>query len=471
VAGSERKIRTAGLNRTSIKLAAMIQERKNNFVEIQGSAEELAKKLQQKDTEPGWQHGCQHVDWIEGLHQLSRVIVSAPNLDVVIKNLLEASEHVVNVRAVTVRLRDPKTGDLNAIACQNLNEAEWKSTIPQGALGLSKAAVESGVPVMLLDIQHHSGVRNGALLRKYGLVSYLGIPCVVRGQITGVIGYYSKNAQGFRSDEIQYLTTLTNLTTVALYDAQLREHNAEQAAQLRRANVTTQKFEKAKSEFLGVMSHEFRTPLNLIMGHAGMMQEGMLGELSKEQRNSLERIMECSDDLLAMVMSILEASTIAAGAVRVDNQVFEPKEVLEKLRAGSAVPEGKDLDLVWNWPADLPCLKTDREKLTQVLEHLIDNAFKFCEQGRVVISAEAGSNPSMIKFAVADTGVGIAPEALPFVFEKFRQSDSSMTRPHGGVGLGLYIAKKFTELLGGELSVDSELGKGTVFTVTLPTGD
>ena len=448
----------------------MRQERKKKFGGMNAPTKVLTNRLQDEDTNP-LQHGCQHVDWIEGLHQFSRIIVCASNLDSVINNLLETAVRVVNVRAITVRLRDSMTGDLDPIACKNLNEIEWKSIVPKGAVGLSKVAVESAAPVMIFDIQHHAGTRGRALLRRYGLVSYLGIPCVVRGQVVGVIGYYSENAQGFRSDEIQYLTTLTDLTTIALHDAQLREHNAEQAVHLRRANVTEQKFEKAKSEFLGVMSHEFRTPLNLIMGHAGMMQEGMLGELSNEQRNSLERIMQCSDDLLAMVMSILEASTIDTGAARVDNQDFDPKDLLEELRTASAVPEGKTFTLVWNWAADLPRLKTDREKLKQVLEHLIDNAFKFCDRGRVVISAEIASNPSLVKFAVADTGTGIAPEALPLVFEKFRQSDSSMTRPHGGVGLGLYIAKKFTELLGGELCVSSELGNGSIFTVTLPAGD
>jgi signal transduction histidine kinase len=135
------------------------------------------------------------------------------------------------------------------------------------------------------------------------------------------------------------------------------------------------------------------------------------------------------------------------------------------------VPEGKKIEVVWNWPALLPRLKTDRVKLAQALDHLIDNALKFSNQGQVVISAELTSNPSTIRFTIADTGVGIAPDALPFVFEKFRQSDSSMTRSHGGVGLGLYIAKKFTDLLGGELSVCSQLGVGTTFTVTLPVDD
>ena len=449
----------------------MRQEQRGNFAETNEPTEVIPEGFGEKNEARDPRRGCPHVDWIEGLHQFSRSIVDAPELNSVAHKLFEAAEYVGHVRSITVRLRNSITGDLDAVACKNLDEAEWKSIIPKGTLGFSRTVVESAAPAMILDIQHHASARHRVLLRRYGLISYLGIPCLVSGEVMGVIGCYSNNAQGFRSDEIQYLTTLTNLATVALRDAQLRHENAEQAAHLRKANLTAQKSEKAKSEFLGVMSHEFRTPLNLIMGYAGMMQEGMLGDLNDEQRNSLDRIIRCSDDLLAMVMSILEASMIETGAVRVDNQDFDPKELLEALRAGVVVPEGKEIDVVWRWPAGLPHLKTDREKLTQALEHLIDNALKFCNRGRVVISAEATSNPSIIKFTIADTGVGIPPEALPFVFEKFRQSDSSMTRSHGGVGLGLYIAKKFTELLGGELHVRSELGIGTTFTVALPAGD
>jgi signal transduction histidine kinase len=200
-----------------------------------------------------------------------------------------------------------------------------------------------------------------------------------------------------------------------------------------------------------------------------MMQEGMLGDLNQEQRSGLERIIQCSDDLLAMVISILEASTIEAGAVRVRKQNFDPNAMLEELKDACNVPAQKQLEVIWDWPSDLPTLNTDRDKLKQVLEHLIDNAIKFSERGRIVISAALETNRNRVRFTVADTGIGIAPEALPFVFDKFRQSDSSLTRMHGGVGLGLYIAKKFTDLLGGELMVESDLGHGSVFTLTLPS--
>lgn len=428
----------------------------------------LAKNLPEKNPNQALQRDCDHVDWIEGLHQLSRSIVSALDVNSVVKTLLEIAARPVNVHAITVRLRNPVTGQLDATACGNLDDTDWRAAIPSGGGGLSRAVVENKAPVIVLDVQGSPNVSHRAFLNRHGLVSYLGVPLLVGRRVTGVIGYYSKNALGFQSDETQYLTTLADVSAVAIYAAQLREQNAEQAARLGKASMTADKSEKAKSEFLGVMSHEFRTPLNLIMGYAGMMQEGMFGELNIEQRNGLERIMQCSDNLLAMVMSILEASTIETGAVRLHNECFDPKDLLEELKAVYSVPPEKDLDLIWGWPADLPALKSDREKLKQVLEHLIDNAVKFSERGQVIVSAELGSNPTTVRFTVADTGVGIPHEVLPFVFEKFRQSDSSMTRSHGGVGLGLYIAKKFTDLIGGELSVRSEFGKGSIFTVSVP---
>lgn len=432
-------------------------------------AQVLAKNVQVKSGIRSHRRGpVQRFDWIGGLHKLSQTIVSFPDRNSIVKTLLETAERVVSVHAITVRLRNHTTGLLDATACLNLDATEWTSTIPRGAVGLSRAVVESGTPVMIVDVQNHAGARHGMFLRKYGLVSYLGIPLVVGGEVNGVIGYYSKNPRGFRSDEIQYLITITNLAAISIQDAQLREKNAEQVTHLQSANVTAQKSEKAKSEFLGVMSHEFRTPLSLIIGYAGMMLEGIMGDLTDEQRNSLDRIMQCSDDLLSMVMSILEASTIEAGAARLENQDFDPKDLLAELKAALGVPGEKKIELIWNWPEELPHLKTDRAKLKQVLEHLIENALKFCDRGRVMISAELAQHASTVKFSIADTGVGIAPEALPFIFEKFRQCDSSITRSHGGVGLGLYIAKKFTDLLGGEISVTSEPGAGSTFNVLIP---
>jgi len=415
------------------------------------------------------ERSCQHVDWIDGLDALSRTILSAPPLESVFKQLVTSAERVAAVHAITLRVRNPATGYLDASLCKNLNRTEWQSTVPRGGIGLSKAVVENRAPAMIQDIQRSPSTRNAGILIEHGLNSYLGVPLMVGGQVTGVVGYYSRNDQGFYSDEIQYLTALVHVAAVITHSTVMSDENTKEQ-QLRSSPATADKSEKAKAEFLGVMSHELRTPLNLIMGYAGLMQEGILGELNAEQRSSLQRIIQCSDNLLAMVISILEASTIETDAIRLHNELCDPRELLEELKTSVTVPPEKSLDLTWNWTPDLPNIKTDREKLKRVLEHLIDNAIKFSEMGQVLISVDWDPPAQIIRFTIADTGVGIPTELLPFLFEKFRQSDSSMTRAHGGVGLGLYIAKKFTDFLGGELKAKSQVDKGSVFTVSLPVG-
>lgn len=409
-----------------------------------------------------------HLERMEHLHRLAQTFLTAPDLQKILDALLEAAEPIAAVSAITLRMRNLKTGALDAIACKNLDEEEWKNTIPRGALGLSKTALETGKPVMIANVQTHANARHVRFLRKYGLRAYYGVPLVIDGAILGVIGYYSTAPHGFAHDERVELTTLTGLSTVALHNALLREENALQALDLRRAAVSAERTEKAKAEFLSVMSHEFRTPLNLIMGYAGMMQEGLLGDLTEEQKRGVDRILQCSDDLLGMIISILQASSIEAGAVRVEQQMIQPSQLIDVLKATCAVPAGKELELIWQCQDDLPDFKTDPEKLKEVIEHLIENAIKFTDQGRVVVAASVVAGGNSVQFTVSDTGIGIPAEALPHIFEMFRQSDSSITRAHGGVGLGLYIAKKFVDLLGGELRVESEIGRGSMFSVTLP---
>jgi signal transduction histidine kinase len=239
-------------------------------------------------------------------------------------------------------------------------------------------------------------------------------------------------------------------------------------AELRLANSALEKSDRVKSDLLSVMSHEFRTPLNLIVGYAGMLKEGCLGAISEEQQKALERILTSADELFALVMSLLQAAGIEANAVQLKREEVGVSKLLAQLKATLRLPSDKELDLVWDYPADLPVVTTDEDKLKHVLRHLIDNAVKFTPRGQIKVSSRALPEDKKVEFEVSDTGIGIPREALPVVFEKFQQLDSSVTRPYAGLGLGLYIAKKFTELLGGELSVSTELGKGSTFTVALP---
>jgi signal transduction histidine kinase len=307
-------------------------------------------------------------------------------------------------------------------------------------------------------------------LREQGFAVCLGIPMLSRDEIVGVLALYSRASCSFSEQEVEFLTTLANRAAIAVQNAQLYQTALKHSAELGRANVSLEKSNRTKADLLSVMSHEFRTPLNLIMGYAGMLKEGSLGQISAEQQKALERILTSSDDLLVLVIRLLQAAGIEANAVELNREEVALSNLLVQLKANLRLPYEKKLELVWDCPPDLPKVVTDGEKLKYVLCNLIDNALKFTDRGQIKVSSRALPEDKKVEFEICDTGVGIPNEALPAVFEKFQQLDSSVTRAYAGLGLGLYIAKKFTELLGGELSVSTEVGKGSTFTVALPVG-
>ena len=151
-----------------------------------------------------------------------------------------------------------------------------------------------------------------------------------------------------------------------------------------------------------------------------------------------------------------------------ESSVIHLGDFFHGMKANYDNPTGKEVTLIWDYPADLPALKTDCVKLKHIVENLINNAIKFTEVGNVVISARQLRDRSAVMLKVTDTGIGIPSAALPFIFDKFYQVDASQTRTYGGVGLGLHVVKKFTELLGAEIEVESQQNKGSTFTLTLP---
>jgi signal transduction histidine kinase len=409
-----------------------------------------------------------NVSRIHQLHELSKRFLSAPDLDSIVSALFECVSSVSAVAAITFRLRNRTTGEFDPVACYKLDQSEWRSAVPEGGTGLSKKVIDAKEAVTLINIQSYAATPNAPFLKKYGLVSYLGVPLIAGAQVIGVIGFYSRNTRGFEAADAELLILLADLAAVAVRYAQWLAEEIENKAASDTARSLSESSDRAKEEFLSVMSHEFRTPLTLIMGHAGMMREGLLGQVNDEQRNSLDRIMDNSDSLLAMVMSILQVSRLEAGGIQLVARDIRLHDLLDELKAAYGAQENEQRRIDWYCSPDLQALKSDPERLKDILRHLVDNAIKFTPRGRIVISAEKLQTPASIRFTVADTGIGVPPEALSFIFEKFRQIDSSGTRAFEGTGLGLYIAKKYAELLGGELSVTSELGKGSTFTLYMP---
>jgi signal transduction histidine kinase len=243
---------------------------------------------------------------------------------------------------------------------------------------------------------------------------------------------------------------------------------AKANSQLEQANRSLVKANKAKDEFLHVMSHELRTPLNVVMGYSQLVKDGTFGTINQEQGNALDKVMGRGKELLSMIGEILRASSIEAGKVRAEKSQIQMSELLDDLRSNYEIPLDKKLTFHWDYPSGSRTIKTDADKLKHILQNLMNNAVKFTEEGSITLTARYFPETKAAEFKVVDTGIGIEQEMLPSIFEMFQQLDSSETRTHGGVGLGLYIAKKYTDVLEGQIQVNSEVGKGSTFTVTIP---
>lgn len=248
----------------------------------------------------------------------------------------------------------------------------------------------------------------------------------------------------------------TNRGVVALY-AELDE----QAIALKRAT-------ELKSRFLAYMSHEFRTPVNAIRSIARLLSDEVDGPLSEEQRRQVQFIQTSAREFAEMVDDLLDLAKIEAGRVEISPAWFEMVDLFSALR-GMFRPmlENQQVTLAFEEPVDLPRLYTDDRKLSQILRNYVSNALKFTPQGEVRVSA-CRVGEDRVRFSVSDSGIGIAREHHAAVFDDFAQVDSPVQKRLRGTGLGLALCRQLAGLLGGEVGVDSELGHGSTFWLTLP---
>lgn len=228
-----------------------------------------------------------------------------------------------------------------------------------------------------------------------------------------------------------------------------------------------ERVDQLKEEFIGSVSHELRTPLHIIMGYTELLEDQAFGPLIDTQKQPLARINHSAQELLDLINTTLDLSRLQNGRVlpvrqRVDGESLFA-DLAEDMRE---LTQHSSITIDWQLGNDLPALFTDPIKLRMILKNLLTNALKFTERGAVTVSANRQGKD--LAFSVRDTGIGLAPEALPFIFEPFRQATSSTTLNKTGVGLGLYIVRQLVELLGGTVSATSSLGKGSTFHVTIP---
>lgn len=275
----------------------------------------------------------------------------------------------------------------------------------------------------------------------------------------GGLVVWRRESGSFSKEVVNLLQTFATQSVLAIQNARLFREIEEKSIQLETAN-------KHKSQFLANVSHELRTPLNAIIGFTRIVLR-KAEQLAPLQRENLQKVLISSEHLLRLINGLLDLAKIEAGRMEIYAEIFKVDEVIN-LVAATVEPMLKDskVKIVKDIAADLPPLNTDREKLKQVLLNLASNAAKFTEQGEIRMTARRDNGAMTI--TVADTGIGMKQEAMDYIFDEFRQVDMSTTRKYGGTGLGLAIVKKLTDLLGGDIAVESEEGKGSKFTITIP---
>ena len=293
-------------------------------------------------------------------------------------------------------------------------------------------------------------------LRRWDLRLLAAIPLRLRGEIIGYVTAGSHADPGpFSPKARRLLTGIAQQTVTAIENGRLLNN-------LRAAN-------SLKSEFIGTMSHELRTPLNAIIGYNELLGDGEFGAVSARQREVCGKVLQYSRQLLELIQATLDVSRMESGALPVTLSAVDVGALLAEVE--------REIPAAWVKPGvtvsfavsgDVPALQTDHPKLKMVVRNLVHNALKFTDAGSVRVHAAADAARATLAITVADTGIGISPEGQRIIFDMFRQVDGSDRRRHDGVGLGLYIVRRLTALLGGTITVESEVGRGSRFEVRFP---
>jgi signal transduction histidine kinase len=315
-------------------------------------------------------------------------------------------------------------------------------------------------PVHIPDVLADPECELSEAYREEGLRSVLAVPLLRENSLTGAITIHRRDVRPFSEKQIALLQTFADQAVIAIENVRLFKEIQEKNEQLETAN-------RHKSQFLANVSHELRTPLNSIIGFTRIVQRKTEGQIEKLQKDNLQKVLISSEHLLSLINQLLDLAKIEAGRMEAYVETFKLDEII-RVAATTFEPLLKDgrVKLVTEIAPDIPPLKTDRDKLKQAMLNLLSNAAKFTEKGEIKVAA--WRDDGMLKMTVSDTGIGMKQEALALIFEEFRQADMSSTRRYGGTGLGLAIVKRFINLMGGEIVVESEVGKGSKFTITMP---
>jgi len=332
---------------------------------------------------------------------------------------------------------------------------------PAPISGLAQHVIHTQQPVLFATDAAARLQELGVALRTgHRPKSFLLVPLLVGDVVIGSLSLQNiERENAYDESHLRLLNTLASGISVAIQNARLyaAAHEAQAAAE--RAN-------QAKSTFLANMSHELRTPLNAIIGFTRIVKRKAQGVLDAKQVDNLDKVLVSAEHLLSLINTILDIAKIEAGRMDAQPAWFEIAPLVEMCMTTAQPLLKPGVVFRKQVEAALPTLYSDPDKIKQILLNLLSNAAKFTHEGSITVHVSRADDT--LAMDVTDTGIGIAPDAQAKVFEEFQQADSSTTRKYGGTGLGLSISRHLARLLGGDLTLTSELGKGSTFTLTVP---
>jgi len=401
---------------------------------------------------------------VRAIAEASRAVSSTLNVSEVLNTISAHALRLSGADACGIFELDPVRQRLGVVASVGLGPdvLDALERIPMlvgTGVGPISRAISEGQTVQVSDIEAEEIVTNRDVYLRAGFQALVAVP-MGGTSVSQVLVVYRRRRGQLDAQTVDVLGTLANQSRGAIDSARLFKELAEKSRQLEAAS-------RHKSDFLANVSHELRTPMNAILGFNEMILDRVYGEISEDLERPLIDIQQSGRHLLRLISDVLDLSKIEAGRMDLSLGEYLVQDTVQTVWAslGSLAAE-KDLEFATNVPPDLPPAFGDGRRITQCLMNLAGNALKFTRRGRVEIGVERIN--ADLRFRVSDTGIGIPPERIDGLFAEFQQADATIARDFGGTGLGLSITRRFVEMHGGRVWVESELGKGSTFFFSIP---
>jgi GAF domain-containing protein len=421
------------------------------FDEVQVRTEELARS----------------VEGLRALGEVTQAVNSTLDLETVLSTIVAKAVQLSSTEAGVIYVFDESEGAFHLRATYGLSE-ELIATIENQYLGTSDAirqATRDRKPQQIADVSDEPASPVREIAMRAGFRARLIVPLIDADKVVGALVVRRKQLGEFAKDTVDLLQTFAAQSVLAIQNARLFQEIEDKSRQIELAS-------QHKSQFLASMSHELRTPLNAIIGLTEMMTEHAPRFGTEKALEPLNRVLKAGRHLLSLINEILDLSKIEAGKLELNIEQVPIAPVVEEVAATSRpLAEQNGNRLVSDCNADIGTIRADPLRLRQVLLNLLSNACKFTKEGEVALRVrKVVDGRDWVEFAVSDTGIGMTAEQQAKLFEEFSQADSLTARRYGGTGLGLAITRKLARMMDGDVTVTSEPGKGSVFTVRLPGG-